>query len=532
MALLIQKDDTPTLNVDDVDVIVSRVDVTPLIKNGKPVVERMINVFGSKTIQDINANIAFDIHDRRVRDYLRNFGVSRMTKVNDTTRRELREALANGVEQGHSAAKMRKEIERVFAEAKGARARIIARTEVGRASNFGSYMAMDQAGVKKKEWLATADGSVRPTHAAMNGQIVAMDDFFTSGSGAKTRYPGDFGVAAEDVNCRCGILPNIAPDEKPKPKPVPDTPEPEAPEVVTPVAPPKPAVDPKVTEEAEIARQTSAFHQEVLEMQSRFDAEHAAAVRAREHYVNNTYYPKLRSLDPDDPERQAIKNEFYRLQEEVDKALEKKRGVTKEIHKRLYQFDTPTRFPNLQHAMTQMASGHASYTEKNLETAADFVGRVTGLKSVFINVVEERRASFSAQWMQNNLPKWGSTARTQVHELGHGVEWQLLDSDKARKAVEAYRKKLATSTKTVPMSTLMPGRGYEAGEMAFPGRYLHPYVGKVYRRGVTEVISMGLEEMFADPVNLATKDPDLFKLIYNLTRRRTYLYNPEGIGPS
>ena len=90
----------------------------------------------------------------------------------------------------------------------------IARTEALQSLNQSADMAMRQAideglinnGDVTKEWDASGDKRVRPTHAAMDGQRKGMDEPFTSPSGAQLMFPGDssLGAGAEEViNCRC-----------------------------------------------------------------------------------------------------------------------------------------------------------------------------------------------------------------------------------------------------------------------------------------------------------------------------------------
>ena len=57
-----------------------------------------------------------------------------------------------------------------------------------------------------KQWDSTLDGKTRPTHRLLDGQIVDVNEYFTSESGYKALYPGDFGVPSEDCNCRCALL--------------------------------------------------------------------------------------------------------------------------------------------------------------------------------------------------------------------------------------------------------------------------------------------------------------------------------------
>ena len=47
------------------------------------------------------------------------------------------------------------------------------------------------------------DESVRDTHQHLNGKKIHGLDVFTSKGGATADCPGAFGVAGEDINCRC-----------------------------------------------------------------------------------------------------------------------------------------------------------------------------------------------------------------------------------------------------------------------------------------------------------------------------------------
>jgi hypothetical protein len=97
------------------------------------------------------------------------------------------------------------------------------------------------------------------------------------------------------------------------------------------------------------------------------------------------------------------------------------------------------------------------------------------------------------------------------HEVGHHVEysWKGL-----YEICLAFRKLRATSDTPVRLQELLPHGGYDADEMAFPGRYIHPYVGKVYQRKATEVLTMGFQH-FQNPkalASLAVRDPEHFLL--------------------
>lgn len=86
----------------------------------------------------------------------------------------------------------------------------IAKTEGHRIQQEATYNVQKRAIAKGakvvKQWDSTLDGKTRPTHRALDGQIVGVDEYFKSESGYKALYPGDFGVPSEDCNCRCCLL--------------------------------------------------------------------------------------------------------------------------------------------------------------------------------------------------------------------------------------------------------------------------------------------------------------------------------------
>jgi SPP1 gp7 family putative phage head morphogenesis protein len=101
---------------------------------------------------------------------------------------------------------MGKRIEAVFDTATKTRSVTIARTEVARSANFTTFDSYKQSKVvERKQWVATLAGNTRDTHLEMNGVVLPLDQPFVVG-GAPTMYPGETGVPAEDVNCRCTVV--------------------------------------------------------------------------------------------------------------------------------------------------------------------------------------------------------------------------------------------------------------------------------------------------------------------------------------
>lgn len=96
-----------------------------------------------------------------------------------------------------------------YGEADMHRSMLIARTEGHRVQNEAKMDALSGAKDKGadivKQWDATFDGSTRPIHGQLDGQVKELDEPFEEG-GKKTMYPGGFGDPAEDCNCRCAML--------------------------------------------------------------------------------------------------------------------------------------------------------------------------------------------------------------------------------------------------------------------------------------------------------------------------------------
>ncbi|WP_163836784.1 hypothetical protein [Spartinivicinus ruber] len=97
--------------------------------------------------------------------------------------------------------------------------------------------------------------------------------------------------------------------------------------------------------------------------------------------------------------------------------------------------------------------------------------------------------------------------RTLFHEMAHVLENDPVTKATAQQFVESRREG--------PPQSLMKMTGnsnYRPDEVAYPDSFINPYVGKYYRDGCTEVMSMGLEH-FASSIKLYelfNQDPDMF----------------------
>lgn len=123
----------------------------------------------------------------------------------------------------------------------------------------------------------------------------------------------------------------------------------------------------------------------------------------------------------------------------------------------------------------------------------------------------------------------GAPVKTVVHELGH--VWENVDPAVHREAVD-FLERRTKGEADKSLADVRPGWGYDRDEITKEDKFIDPYIGKQYtfptyhngatthERYATEVVSMGLEHMYHDPIGFAQKDPDHFAFIYSLLRRQ------------
>lgn len=79
----------------------------------------------------------------------------------------------------------------------------IAETETHRDSNEAAYKTAVEAGATQKVWHCLMLDTSRDTHKYLNGVSAPIDGYFYSFRGGRTQFPGQWGIAEEDVNCLC-----------------------------------------------------------------------------------------------------------------------------------------------------------------------------------------------------------------------------------------------------------------------------------------------------------------------------------------
>lgn len=168
-------------------------------------VDRLVAEYGQEIVGEIGMRSAFEITEAVIR-FSEGTTATMIANVNRTTKRLIREEIEEAFLQRETIGQIQDRIRDVFTgQISDVRVARIAETEVTKLTGFAGQEAIAQAGLEQKEWLSTLDGSTRDTHSALDGQRVATTGKFRSPSGAEATHPGAFGVASEDVNCRCAV---------------------------------------------------------------------------------------------------------------------------------------------------------------------------------------------------------------------------------------------------------------------------------------------------------------------------------------
>ena len=143
------------------------------------------------------------------------YGLNLAKDIDDTTKKKLRKALSESIEEGEDlkkrVAKLIEVSDGMFAEDKKWRAELIARTESCTTMNAGALELYKSEGIQYKEWISVQDDRTRDAHLLMDGVVVPVTDKFevpatSQSEGAFMEYAGDPSApAGQTCNCRCTI---------------------------------------------------------------------------------------------------------------------------------------------------------------------------------------------------------------------------------------------------------------------------------------------------------------------------------------
>jgi SPP1 gp7 family putative phage head morphogenesis protein len=107
---------------------------------------------------------------------------------------------------------------------------------------------------------------------------------------------------------------------------------------------------------------------------------------------------------------------------------------------------------------------------------------------------------------------------TVLHELGHHLEHHTPGLLEKSRQFVARRTKGETFRK---LRDITGNPGYRSDEVAKPDKFVNPYIGKESKENMgTELVTVGLEAMWNDPIYFASADPEHFDFIWDIITGR------------
>lgn len=176
---------------------------------------KTMTFFGEKTERELftrksidNIEKKFDVFDDELTKWIVANVAEDVTRINRTTKDQIKNIVLLGQEQGSSIQEISESIDKLYLEQIiPNRSETIARTEVISSSNQASLSSAQQTGLPiRKIWIPTQDDRTRDTHAEMiNHPPIELDENFMVGD-SEMQAPADpNGEAKERVNCRCSL---------------------------------------------------------------------------------------------------------------------------------------------------------------------------------------------------------------------------------------------------------------------------------------------------------------------------------------
>ena len=152
--------------------------------------------------KQVGISMDWGLKDPTVRRVIEDRAFVASQKTMDTMIGDVKGTLLKGWEGGKGTDVIAEDLRGCFKDLRTSHLEMIARTEIGSATNEGTMMSYAKAWVEKIQWLATLDERVRASHLALHGAVVKRGERFQNG----LRFPGDKeGDIGEWILCRCAV---------------------------------------------------------------------------------------------------------------------------------------------------------------------------------------------------------------------------------------------------------------------------------------------------------------------------------------
>ena len=463
--------------------------------------------------------------------------------IGETTRDDIQVTARQGIEDGLS---MRK-VAALIAEKHGGlysktRAMRVARTETPHMLLAGHAKGISQLEEETgfpigKEWLSAFQTFTRPSHKALDSKRTKDAKGMFTLNGVQTPWPAHTNLPAKDrVNCLCNIISTVSADGL---EDVSQAAEAEL------TGEPKSPVD--TAEERRLAmlkavkggkkdRDSSNKRLAQLEKETIADFERLSPLEQKQ-WTGKLTEPEKKELDElkskadkRRKEMQAIKNGDVVLSDKDRRKAHEALFLPKDQQTKL--------------DANFMTGKFSDEYKKKANEAVDFLGKLTRKSGADANNVQfhaskQRRAGQVAGKGKDAGVHINEAVdgKVFVHEVGHHLQEHLPG---ASERVNEFLRSRTSGTKSVDMKKKFGG--YGADEKGNPDDFLKSfsrdkslkfgdaakkgatsrdktaaenaaYMGKTYEGGQTEVLSMGLEMLHENPIQLAERDPELFNFV-------------------
>jgi len=452
------------------------------------------------------------------------------------TERRVAEAIGDYVRNGDPISSLRRELTPTFGRR---RARTIAVTEVTRAFAQANEIAYALEGVEWKGWRTSRDEKVCPicgkqgADNGLDGEIAKVgESFIHPGSGNAYRGP------PAHPNCRCWTVAVIPTDEEREKLSggsieKPNTDQDKNRDDVDFGGPFTP-LDYRTTSGAAAREKVVAAELEFASKESAFSIEHSKLSKEYRSWrlkIQNEYGGSRFAMPRADQDAvrkvsdrlTEIVNELDGLQKKRDRAI--KRALSVPVKDR-NKFNTRAARigPGTGDDKFKGSRWMDKETAKNTTEATKFLESINGVKTTIRNnvpILENTGGRAFASPRGNFISiEVGAEQTTIVHELGHVLEYQRVELDpRYQRARQSFFRNRTIDDKLEKMNEAFPDWGYRDDEVFRRDKWKDPYMGKVYGRpSSSELISMGIQELYADAAAFAQSDPEYFDFIVSYVR--------------
>ena len=301
-----------------------------------------------------------------------------------------------------------------------------------------------------------------------------------------------------------------------------------------------------VVEESHLLEAGKIVADEFTTMKSTVKAEMDAA-QAKLDVFND----ELKAIDDRSMKLRGVKRGLYTLDEVGLKSMEELKAEEKALLDRYIEIHQTPEYTKAYKELEDAKKRYKGTQEGNIEwlynklsevremgsNGLDVVSHLNKSSSVMRPIVEDAYSRYPKDWVQKSInrgrltPKKvgrgyysdgqgiiaisesGSRAlKTAFHELGHRFERAVPEIKAAEKAFYDRR----TQGETLEWLGAVTGNtNYKRSEMTRKDKFIHPYMGKDYGGSAYELVSMGFEDAYCNPLELA-KDSDMQAWIYGI----------------